>query len=280
MSKFWKIVLMTVGFLLLFSVILFVSGVFTPQQAGIQIETTPSATVYIDGTKVGKTPYEVTRKAGEIDLKLVPESETPLIGLQTKVLLSPGIKTVVHETFGETEATTYGEIISFEKTGESEASLAVVSDPDSAQVAIDGTARGFAPYKTSGVGKGTHQIAITAPRYLGRTITVNTVAGYKLVLIIKLATDSTAAPETVVVSTPTPTPVQQIMIEILQTPNGFLRVREQPDVTSKEVARVDPGKKYLLVEEDPKSGWFKIEYLAGQSGWVSDEFAKKAINPP
>ena len=71
------------------------------------------------------------------------------------------------------------------------------------------------------------------------------------------------------------------MVEILSTPTNFLRVREEASTQSDEIARVTPGKKYVLLEEDEESDWVKIEYEEAteyeeaKSGWVSGEYVKK-----
>jgi uncharacterized protein YgiM (DUF1202 family) len=64
-------------------------------------------------------------------------------------------------------------------------------------------------------------------------------------------------------------------VEVSQTPTGYLRVRSEPSTLGNEVGRVVPGVKYNLIETDVKSGWFKIEYSEGQSGWISNQFAKR-----
>ncbi len=60
---------------------------------------------------------------------------------------------------------------------------------------------------------------------------------------------------------------------ILDTPTGFLRVRENNSVGSAEVARVTPGDSYELLEE--QDSWFKIKLDAGSSGWISSQYAEK-----
>jgi len=183
------------------------------------------------------------------------------------------VKTVVKREFGETEEVSSGEIISFEKTANTEAGFAIVTNPDSAQIIIDGTARGFAPYKTASITAAEHQIAVSALGYQDRTMVVKTIPGYKLTAIVKMALNQTGE---VVIPSPTPAPTPgTIMIEILETPGGFLRVREEPNTISRELARVKPGEKFKLIEEDAKTGWFKIEYSVDQFGWVSSEFAKR-----
>jgi hypothetical protein len=62
-------------------------------------------------------------------------------------------------------------------------------------------------------------------------------------------------------------------VEISQTSVGFLRVRSGASTGSSEVARVNPGQKFAVSEE--QNGWYKIEYEAGKSGWVSGSFTRK-----
>lgn len=277
MNKFLKVILIIFGVSLALGLGFFLKGYFQPKKAGILIETTPAASVYINGVGVGRTPYEATYKPSEISVKLVPESlDEPLASYETKVNLGAGIKTVIKREFGESDESSSGEIISFEKIGRGETSLAVVTTPDSAQVSIDGQNKGFAPIKVSEITEAEHQIAISALGYKEKTLTVKTVTGYKLAAIIKLAksTEPGSQPLQSPSEQATPEP-KNLYVEILETPGGFLRVREEPNISSKELARVKPGDKFLLIEEDLKSGWFKIEYLPAQAGWISNQYAKK-----
>lgn len=275
-NKVLKISLIILSILLSSFAIFFISGKIKPKKAGILIETTPSSVVFINAVQVGKTPYSGTFDPGEIDLKLVPDVlDKPLVLFETRLLLSSGIQTVVKREFGETVDLSAGEIISFEKTGESNPSIAVVTDPDSAQISIDGKAYGFAPYKTSQVSASSHQVAVSLNGYSERMVNVKTISGYKLTLIVKLAKDLNKIEPTPV---PSATPKPEIKVEILSTPNGFLRVRESSSTTSGEVARVNPGETYTLIEESTAQDWYKIQYVASDSakvGWISSQYAKK-----
>ena len=66
------------------------------------------------------------------------------------------------------------------------------------------------------------------------------------------------------------------MIEILATPNGWLRVRQGPGTNYPEIAKVNSGEKFAVLEE--KDGWFKIRLEEGQEGWVSSQYAQKEEN--
>lgn len=279
MRRIWFTVAIVGGIILLAGVTFFFLGFFKPKVAGLAITTTPTATVFIDNVQVGRTPYDGTRGPGEATIKLVPESQDiPLSPYETKITLISGIKTVIKREFAETEEKSSGEIVSFEKTGGSEASLAVISIPDSAQVAVDGVGRGFAPVKVSALNPGEHQIVITRPGYDTRTISLKAQAGFKLTLFVKLAPNGQGP-------SPTPAPVEieqkQTYVQISSTPTGFLRVRSQPGSGGSELAQVKPGQEFPFIEDDEATGWFKIEYLPaqagqkGKEGWVSNQYSKK-----
>ncbi len=249
-----------------------------PTSAGIQIETTPSAIVFINGEQVGKTPYENTQETGEITIKLVPDSfEEPLAPYETKVELVSGVKTVVIRDFGSMDEQSGGAIVSFEKTVGGSAALAVVSDPDSAEVLIDGQTRGFTPYLTDSIVPGEHTLKVVMPGYLERELNVRLEEGYKLIAVFDLAVGPNAQPQNQEASPPEKSKEESKVqkVEILSTPVGFLRVRKEASTSSEEVGRVDPGKEYVLLEEDEEAGWYKIEYEEGSEGWISSRYAEK-----
>ncbi len=254
----------------------FAVGYFKPRAAGILIDTHPAASVIIEGEQLGRTPYKDTRKAGEVVIKLIPESfDEPLAPYETRVNLVSGIETVITRDFGESEESSGGEIISFEKTGGDEASLSIVSIPDSAQISIDGTTRAFTPYKTSSIPAGKHIISISSPRFLERTINVKTVKGYKLTAIVKLVpSEEEPKPEGKEEVEEEEKESEPTKIEILSTPTGFLRVRGEPSTLGQEVGQVEPGDQFVLITEDEKTGWFKIEFEEGEEGWISNQYAK------
>jgi hypothetical protein len=237
------------------------------------IETIPNASVFINGEQVGRTPFELTREPGEITVKLIPESvDTPLAPYDTKVDLVSGIKTIIKRDFGETEEESSGYTLSFEKIGGKETSIAVISVPDAAQVAIDGSIRGFTPLKSSSIAPGEHNISVLAANYSEQNFNAVSTEGYKLTIVVKLSPDGEAQPEE---EQPKEEPKVE-EVEILETPTGYLRVRDLPSTGGAEVGRVDPGKKYRYLETDSATGWFKIEYADGKEGWVSNQYAKRA----
>lgn len=257
---------------------LFLIGYFKPKPAGILVDSSPASSVYVNGAFIGKTPIQKTIEAGVIDLRMVPEiNDQNLIPFETKVTLVSGIETVVRREFGKTEIESSGDIISFERESGTDASLIVISTPDNAQVSIDGTPRGFAPYKTSGISPAEHQVTVKAVGYSDRIMTVNTKAGYRLTLFAKLAQTSESP-----TPTPTPTPGSQYFVIILATPTGYLRVRTGPGTAGEEIGQVKPGDKFLYIGTDFATGWFKIQFEEakpglpeGIVGWVSNQYAEE-----
>jgi hypothetical protein len=268
--------------ILILALVFFLIGYFRPKSAGINVQTTPTAAVYIDGEMVGRTPYEGTVDPKEVIIKLIPESfEKPLAPYETRVNLVSGIETIIQRDFAESEANASGAIISFEKDGGKEVAIAIISQPDSAQVTIDGQVKGFTPYKSSNITEGEHTIAVSAPGYQEKSLTVHTYEGYKLTSEFKLAPQA----ESLEVEEEIPQPVEEEieedkeeMVEILNTPTGYLRVRAEPTTGSSEVGRVDPGQTYKLIEEDSTAGWYKIEYVEGKEGWIAKQYAKKVAD--
>jgi hypothetical protein len=63
---------------------------------------------------------------------------------------------------------------------------------------------------------------------------------------------------------------------ILPTGTGWLRVRNDPSLNGTEVARVDVGNKYPLLEED--GDWVKIVVSEDLEGWVSKRYVEITEN--
>ncbi len=251
-------------------------GVLKPKGARLAIDTTPPATVTINGEQMGRTPFEKDFLAGEIEVKLIPDlGEKPLVAYETKVMLEGGIKTIIHRSFAESEEASSGEVVSFEKIGGRTAEVSVISMPDGANVKCDNITRGTTPIKLSDVTAAVHQILVSATGYGERSVPIQTVNGYRLIAVVKLPLTGEAGPVATPAPTAAPSSASQKIDEvvILTTPTGFLRVRSEPNISASEVGRVTPGKKYKFIEKDEKTGWYKITVSDNVSGWVSSEYA-------
>ncbi|MCL4384052.1 SH3 domain-containing protein [Patescibacteria group bacterium] len=238
-----------------------------PQRSGAEIMSNPPAKVYIDGKEAGMTPYRNNNlKPGEMQLKLVTSDGSEW---QKQIRLENYSDTVVDWEMGDQQS---GYILTLERLGGQKSGLLVNAAPNSAAVAIDGEMKGFSPLKIEDVQEGDKQITISYPGYQSQTIFAKGVAGYQLVAEVILA------PETpTVTTTPTPTPTEELnqnYVTIKTTETGWLRVRDAAAASGKEIARVNPGEKYVLLEEN--NGWSKIKVNATISGWVSSAYVTKA----
>lgn len=62
------------------------------------------------------------------------------------------------------------------------------------------------------------------------------------------------------------------LIEVLETPNGFLNVRSAPGVEGSIVGQIYVGEKYEYEEE--QNGWYKVILYDGSTGWVFGDYAR------
>ncbi|MBI3290064.1 PEGA domain-containing protein [Candidatus Microgenomates bacterium] len=255
------------------------------KNAGLAIETEPTATVFINGEQGGTTPFKIQQKPGNVEVKLIPFSQdTPLAPYQTEVTLVNGIETVVRRTFGPTEAQSSGEVLYFEKVGGKTAQVSVVSNPDTLEVSLDGKSIGFTPLR-SNVEPGQHTLKLSGAGVDAREINdIRAIKDYKLTAVVKLAQLPEEKPEASPLASPSASPIiSSKQVEILTTPTGFLRVRAEASTGSAEIGRVTPGNRYKLIEKNTANTWFKIEYLPAQageptkSGWISAQYAKEIL---
>ncbi|KKS33204.1 MAG: PEGA domain protein [Candidatus Amesbacteria bacterium GW2011_GWA2_42_12] len=241
--------------------------------AGLKIETNPSAVVFMDNVQVGVTPFKKEGlKAGEVSIKLVPNSVTSTLSTyQTKVRLTNRTYTVINRVFGDSDMTSEGETINLESSSVKSTSMAVVvSGPDSASIMFDGQPLGFSPLLAPEITAGDHVIVVSAPGFSERRITAHAQENFQLKINVKLK--GTPLPTPVIIETPK---TNTSHVEIKSTPTGFLRVRQLPKTSAKEMGRVDPGDKFMLLESI--DGWYRIEVEldSTKSGWISAQYATK-----
>jgi len=272
-----KIILVLLIIIILIVVgVLYFAGIFKPKGAGILINTDQPATVYIDGEQVGSTPYEQILEPKEIEIKLIPQSfEKPLSPYETKIVLMSGIQTIIERNFSETNDGSSGETVSFEKGPKDESSVVVISDPEGAEVEIDGTVKGFSAYKSSDITEGSHSIKVSALGYNERTTEVVVKDGYKLTLFVKLSKDPALQEE--ISENQEEEADEPMLVEIVETPTGFLRVRRESSTLSSEVARVDPGETFTVLEVSEDGEWLKIGLEDETEGWISREYTKEVL---
>lgn len=253
-------------------------------KAGLKVDANPPASVFIDSRFLGRTPYEDRLEAGEFTLKLIPESSsTSAASWQGKVTLQPNILTYVNRELGTSDLNSSGEIISLERLDGKDTEVSVVTNPDGANVKIDGEDKGTAPVLLRNVEPGEHEIIVSLAGFLSRSVKVKASAGFKLSAIIQLGilegsqqneetTQKEEESEKKDQEKDSTDNIEKPYVEILDTPTGWLRVRGEPSTTASETGKVNPKEKYPLLEE--KSGWYKIK-IDGSEGWISGRYAEK-----
>lgn len=276
------IVIIALGVGLFFGIRYFLSRQKQQGKAGLQVKSEPVASVFLDSRFLGRTPFEDRIEPGEYTLKLIPESTaTSAASWQGKVILQANILTFVNRELGTSDLASSGEVISLERLSGKDTEISVVTVPDGASVKIDGQDKGTAPLLLRNVEPGEHEVSVSSPGFLSKSIKVKTTAGFKLTTTIQLAVSGqgevsgvadTAKEEVKKTENKQTTDMQKPYVEILDTPTGWLRVRTEPSTAASEAARVNPKEKYPLLEE--KSGWYKIK-LDGTQGWIKGSYAKK-----
>lgn len=280
-------------------------------QAILRVDANPTATIFLDGRDVGKTPYEDKVAPGEYTVKLIPESTVAsIVSWEEKVRLTPNLLTYINRDLGESEVTSAGEVLTLEKIADNDTQIAVITTPDGATITLSGEEKGTAPQVLEGIEPGNYDLTVATSGYTSRTVKVKTTGGYKLTAAFQLAlagepsaspaptpigegpsSTPKATPKTTVKASPKATPKASSepgasaspktkasppakpYVEILDTPTGFLRVRKEPSTSAEELARVGPGEFYPLLDEE--SGWYKIEYESDKEGWISGQYAEK-----
>ncbi len=265
----------------------------------IQIVSVPETSVFINAQAVGRTPFNQPYPPGQYTVKLIPlsndsTSETATVTWEGKVEVRSRQYTYIRRELANTEIESAGEVVTIRASDLPVASgtgdIEIQTDPPGAVVSLDGEDVGVSPHVIRGAAAGAHEISLYLPKLKRRTIQLNVESGgYTTILKTNLGLDvdfdrkfelsklleasgSARLPDIPKLSpTATPTPVPKT-ISILETPTGFLRVRDDGSLAGKEIAQVKPGESYPYLEE--KGSWIKIKLTEGE-GWVSSEYAKK-----
>lgn len=257
-----------------------------PQNAkgALQITTTPQSKVSIDGKYIGTTPLclcepSTMLKAGNHELRLEP-SDKSLDSFLQNITITKSVLTVVDRKFGK-NGKTEGSIISLEPlSNNSESELSITSLPDKAEIFLDDTLVGQTPILIPKVTSSDHSIKIRKDGYNEKIVRIRTPKGYKLLTSITLSIGDlsqivTPTPLASPSSSLTPSPTIALVstVTILDTPNGFLRVRAAGSLDSAEIARVNTDEEFPYLDE--ANGWIKIKLDDGRMGWVSSQFVEK-----
>lgn len=237
------------------------------ESAGLRVLSTPDGVdVNINNQPVGKTPYQNdSLEASEISIKL----QSDVGSWEGKVSLSGHTITFVNRSLAQNGAGVAGEILTLEQGS----GVNIVSSPSGAKVEADGGKLGQTPGAFN-IPAGEHTFVISHDGFLNRSIKATVPAGYKLIISADLASSGGITSSGVTSSpipSPTSTPVSTV--KVLETPTGFLRVRDQASIAGKELAQVKPGADLELIEE--VGSWDKVKLPDGTVGYVSSQYVIK-----
>lgn len=243
-------------------------------KGALQVTSTPKSQVYLDGKLIGETPFCKCElpdmlKSGEYTIKLVPK-EGGYSAFEEKIKITKSVLTAVDRTFGK-GATSHGSIITLAPLEDKKtAQLLVHTLPDKADLLLDSNPKGTTPLLLKDVTPSDHTLKLIRSGYNEKTVRIRTVSGYKLEAFVTLGIND----EIIKSASPSATPaLQKQKVIILETPTGFLRVRESASLDSREIGRVNPGETFAV--ESETKGWFEIKLADGKRGWISAQYAEK-----
>jgi hypothetical protein len=240
--------------------VLIFSGVifFLSQNKGkgaLQVTSVPAAKVYLNDKLLGQTPLcacdlKTMIAVGDYTVKLIP-TEGNLQPFEQRITISSKVLTVVDRTFGP-QGLGSGSIISLTPISDKkDAQIATISFPDITEVFLDSNLEGQTPLLLKNITESDHELKLT-----------------------KEGIDPNAATASATqISSPSATVLSVAKIVILQTPTGFLRVRDQASLGGTEIGQVKPGETYTFLNE--QTGWYQIKLTNGKTGWISSQYAQK-----
>lgn len=249
----------------------------------IKIISSPTASVFLNSTFIGKTPFEDKYKVGEYLLKLIPEATaSDTASWNGKVTVYKNSLTYVNRELGSSDIASAGEIFTTvkmtKKPQNSESGeIYVETEPQGAIVTLDGDEKGVAPALMENVLGGDHELSVFMPGFFRRTQKINVDPGFRVNAAFKLAIDKSSSfvkepDDKTTTASISAGPDNRTYVKIRDNPQGWLRVREDGAIDATESARVKPGERYELLDE--KTGWFKIKFNDNAEGLVSGEFTE------
>lgn len=232
-------------------------------KGGLSVLSTPDeATVFIDGKEAGKTPFEDKNlEIKQYNIKLEKTDAT----WQGNIKLTPQTMAIINRDLAKQQASSSGEILTLNKGR----GMTVISNPTDSQVEVDGKQYGKTPISIN-LDPGDHTVIVDHPNYLKRSIRANLPQDFNLTVSVDLALTEV---DLAVTQAPVITQTPEVIVK--QTPTGFLRVRDKPSLSGKEIGKVNSGDKLILLEE--LSGWDRIRLTDGTEGFVSSQYVEKKL---
>jgi len=251
-------------------------------KGALQITSVPQSKVYLNSKLLGTTPLCACELDQMLDIGDHAVKLVPLAGnfrpFSEKITINKGTLTVVDRTFAD-NGESDGSIISLSSLNDKkDVEILVVSLPDKANVFLDSNPVGITPLLLRNVSESDHDLRVTLTGYKDKSIKIKTALGFKLNSLIFLGISNDSSNE--LIASPSSALVPPIAVSkvlILNTPTGFLRVRESNSISSSEISQVKPAEEYELVTE--QEGWFEIKLTpptgGEKKGWISSSYAIK-----
>lgn len=275
MKKFFKFIApFLIAVLIFFSITFFLNR--ETGKGALRVTSLPQSKVYLENKLIGATPFcacDLTQMlpVGNYTIKLVPV-DVDFKPFEEKIAINKYTLTVVDRTFANNGGSN-GSIISLiPLSDEEDAQILVVSFPDKANVFLDGNPVGITPLLLNKVSESDHDLRLTLNGYQDKTLEIKTALGFQLNSLVFLGIKPDLS--TPIEASDSAVPIATSVL-ILDTPTGFLRVRETNSVYSAEIGQVKPGESYQLVGE--KDDWLEIKFSSPEAklGWINSQYAIK-----
>lgn len=277
-----------------------ITNLFVKKPAGLEINTSSTATVYLGEKNLGTTPLSNQNIApGTYTLRIIP-IDTTLAPYEATLDMKPAVSTIITRTFGTTALDSFGNTLSLIPDQVGKAVVSVVTDPDTANLTIDGVPSGFTPLSKREITPGSHELIIGTPGFAEQKIPINTAKDYNLLVNVKLKAES------ITLTPPIPSPIASSSAEIILTSpvplssplassiasptltldppyvtvsdspdvqsSGGLNVRKEPSSTADPLGKAKIGEQLKYLGETTTAGWHKVEF-EGSVGYVSAKYA-------
>lgn len=230
--------------------------------AALQVSSVPEASVFLDGKHLGKTPFYSDQLPSGIHTIKITASEASYV---QKINLYPQALTVVNRELNDNFMAQSGEVLWLEN-GKND--IFINSSPQDAEITIDGKFKGKAPLLVTDTNPGEHKVTIIKTGYVQREFSIKSSSKYQLIADVTLASEIAKDIKNI---NQEQSP-QTKKLEILTTPQGYLKVRKEPSLDSTEVGRVNSGDQLEIIQET--EDWVKIS-SQGKLGWISVKYTKK-----
>src|SRR3989344_8379660 len=200
-------------------------------KGALQVTSVPKSKVYLDKKLIGTTPLCACDLAqmlsvGDYTVKLVA-LEGNFTPFEDKITINKKTLTVVDKTFAD-NGESDGSVISLSSlSNKKDIEVLVISLPDKANVFLDSNPVGVTPLLLKQVSESDHDIRLTHDGYKEKSIKIKTALSFRLnsLIFLGINPDLSDTPQASSAALLSPTSAVSKVL-ILNTPTGFLRVRE------------------------------------------------------